>query len=334
MWEERDNNVHVYKSDNFKSREKYRILILDLDGTLTARKNGKNPSYPDPDPDNWLFLGDVPKVLNDYKRKKYNIFILTNQGWGDKYKNIILDRMNNIKNKLLEINGWTPFFIVVNSKDKSNIYRKPNIGSLKIIKELLNISDNSNISKIIISGDAIGSGDEYPPYQYADTDKKYYENVFKNYNNVTFIRPLDLFPSNKEELIQDINEDVVIMMGNPGSGKSTFAKELSEEKGYVHMEKDIMNLTSAKYKKYAEECLNNNKKIIIDMTNTKVENREIWITLANKHNLTSAIVWSIISGQPFNNLRTENKISSIVYNVYSKNFQEPTENETKIYKLY
>lgn len=336
--------VDIFISDSFKIRNKNRILILDLDGTLITRANGKNPSYNDKDPYNWEFLGDVPEMLNKYKKKKYTIFILTNQGWGQNYLDITRQRINSVKDKLIKINGWSPYFIVVNSKN--NKYRKPNTQSINIIFSLLNIKlknielindlipddlDENSIEKILISGDAIGDNDPYPPYRWSSVDYDFFENVEELFSETFFYKPLDLFPSNSDELFEKINENIIIMVGNQGSGKTTFSEKLTQ-KGYVHLEKDKIS-TIPKLIKMAKECLKKGENIIIDKTNPKIEDRKIWIDLAKDYNKSFSIIWSVKNGNSFNLVR-DKPIPSIVYNIYSKNFQQPENKEGSIYKLW
>ena len=43
---------------------KIKAVIFDLDGTLTAYKNGQNPiHYNKTNPDNWIFLGKIKEKI-------------------------------------------------------------------------------------------------------------------------------------------------------------------------------------------------------------------------------------------------------------------------------
>ena len=247
--------------------------------------------------------------------------------------------MNSIINALTEENGSSPFFLVV--RGKGNKFRKPNTDILNIIFSLLNVNKGQKIEEIgldipestfrkgMICGDAISKEDPYPPYRWSSVDFDFFTNVSKNYK-FEFERPEDIFGHNKDEVIEEVNEDLIILVGNQGSGKFTFAKELAEKRGYVHLEKDVLK---TRITKQCKDNLKAGNKVIIDATNPSIKARKEWLDIANSFSASVGIVWSIIPGQPFNELR-ENKVPPIAYNIYSKNFEEPTENEATIHKLY
>ena len=54
-------------------------------------------------------------------------------------------------------------------------------------------------------------------------------------NDIKFKRPPKIFGSNYDTIVPE--EDIVIMMGNIGSGKTTLATRLTEH-GYVHFSQD------------------------------------------------------------------------------------------------
>jgi len=339
MWYEY-KSTKIYIS-NFEIRKKYKLLILDLDATLITRKNGKIPFYQDPDPNNWIFLGDVKEILTKYNNKGYLIVIMTNQS---KFTLAIKEKIISVISELF-FNLIVMIFKEQKSKDLQ--FRKPSLGSLDILFTLLNIEkasyiedlpfppvseEKSTIKKIIVSGDAINVNDEYPPYRWSDVDFMLYKNIKSLISKTKFIRPIDLFPSNEKLLLENINEDVVILMGNQGSGKSTFSKKLAEYNNYVFLNQDYLK-TQVKILRLAKENLEIGNKIIIDATNSSIEKRKIWIDLAKSFNLSSSIVWIIKDGYQFNKYRVT-LVPNIAYNIYTKNFQEPTNDETIVYKLW
>lgn len=323
------NSIETYISENILYQHSYKLAIFDLDGTLITRKNGKIPHYFDPDPSNWIFLGNVIETLLYYQEHNYTIIILTNQS---RYTDEVKDRLSQIIKKL-EHYGISLIMLVPAGKD--NISRKPQIGSFDVILKVLN-TNIQNIKKIFVCGDAVGETDDNPSYRWSDVDYLYYRNL-KNYLplgfKIKFKRPIEIFSSNAKILADKIlekNIDVVILMGNQGSGKSTFSNFLKEE--YVILEQDVLK-TIPKMLKNAKVNLINGQKIVIDATNPSIEKREVWINLAKEYNKTYCIVWSIKNGYEFNKYRL-NKIPDIAYNIYSKKFEEPTKHEAKVYKMY
>jgi len=73
---------------------------------------------------------------------------------------------------------------------------------------------------------------------------------------------------------------MIIMMGGPGSGKSTFWQNYLS--GYSRVNRDALK-TKEKCYKVAEEEIKNGKSVIIDNTNAKKEDRKYFVDLAKKY---------------------------------------------------
>lgn len=72
---------------------------------------------------------------------------------------------------------------------------------------------------------------------------------------------------------------MVIFVGSPASGKSTFAKRHFEKNGYLVINRDTLG-TQDKCLKSAQNALNSNKSVIIDNTNPAIESRKAYIDIA------------------------------------------------------
>ena len=308
MWTTYQNIIY-YIPQSYNPLSIDKVAIFDLDGTLITRLNGSNPKYPEKNSSNWIFLGDIETEFENLYLNKYQLIILTNQL---KFNNITFDKIKQIQKTLNKLD--VIFFISL----KDDIYRKPNLG----IFEILNI-DITLIKDGFVCGDAIGEDDPYPPYRWSSVDYLFYQNLNILNSNIKFIRPIDLFESNISDVIDYCyNIDVIIMMGNMGSGKSTFSKSFYSR---VIIESDLFKNKNKMFK-VAEENLINNKKIVIDATNFSKEKRKVWIDLAKKYSKSYLIVFSIKDGRPFNQLR-EKKIPEIAYATYSKNFENVDDEE-------
>jgi predicted kinase len=105
-------------------------------------------------------------------------------------------------------------------------------------------------------------------------------------------------------------------MGNPGSGKSSLARDLVT-KGYIHIEQD--NMTSkAATKKAVVTALASGRSVVVDATHGSSTNREPYLSLG----VPVRILWCIRDGRPFNALR-EKPVPEVAYAVYSKHFVRP-----------
>jgi DNA 3'-phosphatase len=311
-----------------------KLFMVDLDSTLVVRRNGKNPLYFDKDVDNWLFIGDMPAALNSLYVDGWTVVIVTNQGWTvSGSREIIRARIEKIRQALHKLNGWSPF-ILINYKNSE--YRKPSPDSLKLVQELLKISTKRRITDIIVCGDAIGETSSVERYKWSDVDFQFYLNIKDIFVSTTFIAPNTLMPSNRLRVCADITGgayDVIIMMGNPGSTKSTFARELcASNTSYVHLEKDVYK-TDKKLMKEAVKQLRGRNKVIVDATYPSESKRNVWKVIAIEMGKTCAVAWCILDGRA-NNAAREHPVPDIVYNIYSKNFEPPCLRDDTVYMIH
>lgn len=79
---------------------------------------------------------------------------------------------------------------------------------------------------------------------------------------------------------EDDNREVVVLVGLPGSGKSTVA-ELLVEKGYARVNQDELGSRN-KCKGLMVEAVKAGKKVVIDRVNFDKQQRSSWIDLAHK----------------------------------------------------
>ena len=123
-------------------------------------------------------------------------------------------------------------------------------------------------------------------------------------------------------------KEVVIMVGYPGSGKSTWA--IAEEKnGYIRIDGDNLK-TPNKMVKEAQKHISTCKQgIIFDSTGGTKKRRETFIAFAKIHGLPVKVIWfqtSIEESMRRNALRLK-PVPKIAYWSYRKHFQIPEEDE-------
>lgn len=157
---------------------KYKILFADLDGTLIKTKSGE--TFP-------KGIWDIRirfEVLDKIKELKPKfLFIISNQGGiekgfvnKDEFESKLSYICNTIKSYCGIINIDAAYCI---HNDKDNDYRKPNTGMLRSLIEMYGILAFSNLSEILMIGDASGK-----PGQFSDSDKKTAENFGIDYLDV------------------------------------------------------------------------------------------------------------------------------------------------------
>jgi bifunctional polynucleotide phosphatase/kinase len=309
--------VAHHSRSELKNTPSYKIVILDLDGTLVTSSNAKR--YADNDPTNWVYLGPIPEQLQHLWSDGWTIAIMTNQS---RFNNNVAARIENIRQDLENRNGWSPFIFIATTND---IFRKPQAGMISLLIELLR-TDLSHIESIFVCGDGVGLTDSYPPYRWTSADYDLATSL-----GIMFIRPLALFGTNFENVVGRSQQEMIILVGNAGSGKSTIASHLAHQ-NYIICSGDTLN-TQSKMLQTLRTNLELGRSVVIDATNPSADKRALYINPAKELNISVRILWLIRDGRPWNNLRAS-PVPEVAYGVYSKNFVRPSTNEASVEIIY
>jgi len=289
-----------------KFRFRKKIASFDYDWTLVKPKS--NHTIPK-NIEDWMWLRqNVPDVLRSYYDKGYSIIIFTNQSkpW----------KIDQIKEVLGLLN--IPVLIVIAT---SKEYYKPNTHIF-----------NENIRKLwdkkysFYCGDALGRVADW-----SDSDKQFANNI-----GIQIKQPEEMFPFVKEihnEIKDTFNKDtleMVILIGFPGSGKTTFAKKHFNDTYKIVSGDDLK--TMKKITNYTRKMLEEKHSVIIDSTNASKKKRAEFIEIAKTFNIPVRCIYITTSLEESiyrNNERAKdgNGVPKIVYNVYKKHFEEPTQDE-------
>uniref|UniRef100_A0A6C0BDY5 Uncharacterized protein n=1 Tax=viral metagenome TaxID=1070528 RepID=A0A6C0BDY5_9ZZZZ len=308
---------------------KSKVIGFDLDGTLISYKDGLDPARYPSDPNNWQFLGEIKQKILELNRE-YTIFIITNQF------NFTVEKLKMIENVYRCLDS-IPHILIAHLK---NSYRKPSPSFISVISNIIK-SNGKEFDHInsYYCGDAVGSDDPFPPYRWKSTDYDF--SIAIGFN---FIRPLDLFPAfsfNPRQEITDPSTNIksfvnkyqlIIMMGMPGSGKSTYAKALEYYCGYCRFSQDEYGGDLEKHQQTIIQTLMSGKYVVLDATFSSFQKRIIWLRIGKELGLAMAIVWAIRDGRPFNKLR-DKPVSGFAYHGkygYNKNFNDPEERPLSI----
>lgn len=302
----------VYKNKIIR-KNRQSLAIFDVDWTIIKPKTSN--TFPK-NKDDWQWLREsVPSVLKKLNKNDYRIVFLTDQSkeW----------KIEMIKDVIKELD--IPIICLI-AIDK-NLYKPNPSFFLEIFK------DNYDKTKSFYVGDAAGrTGD------WSDKDKSLAMNI-----NVKFYTPEQIFPlstnKKKQEIKVNKNKEIIIMIGYPGSGKTTIANNLcdNEHNKYIRIDGDSFK-TPAKMIKEADKYIKTNS-IIFDATNGTKERRQHFINYAKLNELPVRCIWnttSIDKAMEQNKERAKNggvKIPDIAFYVYRKKFEEPTSNECEIIKI-
>lgn len=318
--------VLFHKNPIFKPK----IAAFDLDWTLIRPKEAN--TFPK-SKDDWTWLYDKEILMNKLNKytKDYLFVIITNQIGKQKFKE---DLINNVLNELDK-----PCVCII---AKHESMKKPNKDLFYTMfeNEWKDYKTKINYDKSFYIGDAAGRKDlNGKEVDFADSDKQFANNV-----GIQFDVPEKFFEIEKHfdinqysSYVKDLKKDkqiIILMIGYPASGKSSFSKKILQDKlGFVHLEKDVLK-TDAKMKKEATKYLNENKSIIIDATHGTSKSRKIYIDFAKTNNIdiiaihiNTSIEQSMLHNVIRAGLGTGVKIPNVAYYVFRKKYEEPRKEE-------
>ena len=339
------------------SNDSAKIAAFDMDTTLIIPKSGK--TFPQSRNDwRWMFES-VPSKLAELHKNGYKVVIISNQNGISKGKTTAATIQGKIMD--LEADCGVPLAAVLATADDD--FRKPSPKMFSFCCDnMISVSVDKSNSYYI--GDAAGRPVGWAPGKKKDfgcSDRKFAHNAgvafqtpeefFLNDDPVPFewrsFDPNDLkenksLPYNAKDFISK-KQEMIIFVGFPASGKSTFAKTYLVPNGYVHINRDTLG-TMAKCKNAARDALAEGKSVVIDNTSPSSSARDPFITVAENAGVPIRCFHfqtSIELAKHLNNFRevlTKGEVRHVPmvgYNMFKKHFQLPSKSEgfTEIKKI-
>jgi bifunctional polynucleotide phosphatase/kinase len=317
-------SLFIYTSNGITSSG--HIAGFDLDWTLVRTMRGKFPK----DVDDITLLPNRISVLKELARRGFTIAIFTNQKSTNNNKvQFNLERVTNGIKLLEEVEIKVIVFMSISD----DTYRKPQTGMWSVLKQIIPIKSG------FYCGDAAGR-----PQDFSDSDREFAGNI-----GVKFYLPEELFPRIERiseiervggmERVERVGEteninqielpslkSMVILMGMPGSGKTTYYQQSLNPLGYIHISRDELK-TIPKMKKMVREALFRDQLVAIDATNARQVHRQEYYDLAKEYGYTVALLYFVGDGSGFNKLR-DKPVPGIAYGTYYKYLEEPTPENT------
>ena len=294
-------NIVFKNKTTRKKRDAF--AIFDFDWTIVKPKDGRR--FPK-DKDDWQWLrSSVCVVVKRYYQKKYKIVFVTDQTkeW----------KIDMIKDVVKELN--IPITALIAMKKD---FSKPNPQFF-----LENFKDEYDNTKSFYVGDAAGRDGDW-----SEKDKVFATNI-----GVQFYTPEEIFPLDKiktKAIRTKQHKEVIIMIGYPGSGKTTIAKSMN---GYIRIDGDALK-TPINMIKEAEKYIGTHS-VIFDATNPTKERRALFIDFAKNHNVPVRCIWisASIDTAMEQNKEREIRVPDVVFYVFRKKFEEPTNEECEIVRI-
>jgi len=129
------------------------------------------------------------------------------------------------------------------------------------------------------------------------------------------------------------SQEMIVLVGRPASGKSTFAKKHIVPHGYVHVNQDTLK-TKEKCIKAAREAANNGKSVVVDDTNPTAEVRSNYVEIAKEAGIPiRCFVFQTDPDLAYHlnfyreKIEGTRRVPDVGYNQFKSKYQEPSTTE-------
>eukprot|EP00760_Papus_ankaliazontas_P007166 PhM_4_TR13293/c0_g1_i1/m.92133/K08073/PNKP; bifunctional polynucleotide phosphatase/kinase len=339
-----------------------KIVGFDLDDTLVTPKSGNKFAK---NADDWRWLcPEVPIKLRGLVAAGYVVVIFSNQAGVGKGGVIDARKAAEVKKRIDNVAvaaGLSDHLIALLATDNDE-YRKPGLGMWKLLLNTVLPGSTVDTTASCYVGDAAGRTIltlANRVVDFACTDRMFGFNL-----DIPFHTPEEFFqgkakddfdwaPFDPQEILRamestssssssptpswaprpSVKQEIVVTVGFPGSGKSSLVKKHFLSKGYVHVSRDVLK-TPEKCVKVATEAVAAGKSVIVDNTSPSSTDRARYINVGNAHGVPTRCLWMATTEAMAKHLnafrkrlRPEAYVPGIAYNMYKKNFEEPTTSE-------
>ena len=344
----------TYVTDQDTSRglhEPIKVASFDMDDTIVYPATGAVFSKSRTD---WQWLHpSIPGKLKALREEGYQLVIFTNQsgignkGWDE-------GKATAIKGKILDLAKAIKAPICALIATKEDDLRKPGTGLWELFLKQMTGGRKVNLAESFYIGDAAGRHMHTMAGRKKDfscSDRKFAYNI-----GIKFYTPEEYFLGKAPEKDFDWDglgpddlakiptsygttdfssphQELVLFVGFPGSGKSTFYERMFKPKGYLHVNRDTLK-TPAKCLDAVDTYLSQKKSCVVDNTNPCAEDRAQYIKIAQKYKVpVRAFVFQSDAklSNHMNIVRARlgivPRVSSIVYNMFKSKFAAPAVKE-------
>ncbi|KAM9959170.1 hypothetical protein ACTFIR_000228 [Dictyostelium discoideum] len=348
----RDESVSYYLGEVL-SRSK--IASFDMDSTMIKNKSGKVHAI---NKDDWLWWDEcVPKNLKQLYDDGYQVVIFTNQGGIGHGSKFCRTKFNDITKKIeiLEKELGFPLIAFIACADDAN--RKPNRKMWDMMYDCTDGKVVINESESFYCGDAAGRPDGWKAgvkKDFSNSDLGFAMTVGIRFETpeTHFLGESHFVLAGGDDIVNSLipsaptsgksfesdsivtkDFEMVISVGYPAAGKSTFARKYFGTAGYTIINQDTLK-DKAQCLKAANAALAQGKSVVIDNTNPTKDVRAEYLALAKKYNAKARCLnftTSFDLAMHLNYYRERKDgvkhIPSIGYFTFRKKYQEPNTSE-------
>ncbi|CAB4055320.1 PNKP [Lepeophtheirus salmonis] len=301
-----------------------KLAVYDMDGTIITTKSGN--VFPKNTDDWQIIYPTVPGKLKSLVKEGYKIVIYTNQAGVAKGKTSLTDIVTKIENIFLKRLGIPVAVLVCTSS--GGFFRKPRTGLWEIFVSRYNGGLIDKSSSFYV-GDAAGRDKGWKAGKkkdFSNSDRLFALNIefqfhtpeehflgerptenytMPSFDPYNFKKPSSLLDPHDSELEVVNTQEVIMMVGMQGSGKSFFARK---------------------------NALSSGKSVIVDNTHPEAATRAKYLNIIAKYDDVRARCF-VMNTNPsharHNNLFREligeehAKVNEILFNQYTNKFEPP-----------
>uniref|UniRef100_A0A182MXB4 PNK FHA domain-containing protein n=1 Tax=Anopheles dirus TaxID=7168 RepID=A0A182MXB4_9DIPT len=353
-WESVDGKLlHIYTSAGVIASEK--IAAYDMDGTLIKTKSGN--VFPKSIDDWQIAFPEVPGKLKSLHRNGFKLVIFTNQAGIGKGKVRIEDFRQKIESLVRKLGVPMQVFISTGP----GMYRKPRTGMWQTLCDRRNDGVPIDRARSFYVGDAAGRPELKKPVK-RKKDHSCADRLLALNVGISFHTPEQHFQNQPEtdhwtrpefdpkeicdaaegaanvsllspagSRLTGTAQEVIVMVGFPGSGKSHFVRQQLAPKGYEIVNRDTLG-SWQRCVVQMETSLRQGKCVVIDNLNPDVESRKRYLLVAARLKVPVRCFVMDVGykharhNNEFRELtdRTHTTISEMVFNSYKSKYKEPT----------
>ncbi|KAL3869457.1 hypothetical protein ACJMK2_042138 [Sinanodonta woodiana] len=326
-----------------------KVAGFDIDFTVIKTASGRKFATGASDWEWWSEC--VPVKLQQLHKDGYRVVFFTNQAGIEKMKVKPEEVKVKIEDIIQKLNIPVLAFICTGN----NHYRKPSTQMWEYFEDECNNGVKVNRLNSLYVGDAAGRSKDWAPGKPKDFSCS--DRMFASNLNIKFYTPEEFFLEEPQAKFQwgcvdpstyltkapkpsvtsynSKTTEIIIMVGPPASGKSTFRKRYLEPHGYVVINRDTLG-TMDKCIKAAKDALSRRSSVVVDNTNPSADARSSFLKLGKEIGVPCRcfVMTTPLELAKHLNLVRQNqtngevrRIPDVGYNVYKKNYQEPSKSE-------
>uniref|UniRef100_A0A8V5GTI8 PNK FHA domain-containing protein n=1 Tax=Melopsittacus undulatus TaxID=13146 RepID=A0A8V5GTI8_MELUD len=273
-----------------------KIAGFDLDGTLISTKSGR--VFP-MGPEDWRILyPEVPKKLKELQKEGYKVVVFTNQMGISRGRLQCSQFKAKVEAVAQKLGGALQVLVATGP----GLYRKPVLGMWDHLCQEANGAVPVSVPDSFYVGDAAGRPQNWAPGRkkkdFSCTDRLFAINAGLRFHtpeefflgwppapfDLPTFDPRKLDPSGPlydppDEPLLSSTPEVVVAVGYPGAGKSTFLKTHFVPAGYVYVNRDTLG-SWHRCVAACEAALGRGCSVAIDNTNPDPESRQRFVACA------------------------------------------------------